>query len=153
MIIQGGTVATPWSPTAEDVGAAPAIADSTYKSCYYRMVDGEKAWINPPMKADQEYLTTEMWHGKKVYTQLVYCGDVPTMGRTIVPHILNCRIIDYHGSVSSKDSLPFRDPYDATTQNGDGTIDIAVTGDNIIINSNMSRTIGTAAVQLWYIKN
>ena len=36
--------------------------------CYYRTVDGEVEWINPPMVVGTEYRTTERFSGKPVYT-------------------------------------------------------------------------------------
>lgn len=52
----------------------PAFEDAKYKGCYYRWVDGEKEWINPPLVCNDytdfpiEYRTTERWNGKPVYT-------------------------------------------------------------------------------------
>ena len=56
---------------------AVAKADTTYPSCYYRMVDGVKEWINPPMASGVEYRTTERWMGKPVYTKIVAFGNLP----------------------------------------------------------------------------
>jgi hypothetical protein len=49
----------------------PAFEDSEYKGCYYRWVDGEKEWINPPMNIYEEYRTTEKFQGHVVYRQLL----------------------------------------------------------------------------------
>lgn len=50
----------------------PAIEDTSAGStgCYYRMVDGEKEYINPPMRVNNEYRTTERFLGKPVYTKI-----------------------------------------------------------------------------------
>lgn len=37
----------------------------------YRIVNGVKEWVNPPMEPGVEYRTTELWNGKPVYRQLV----------------------------------------------------------------------------------
>ena len=66
-----------WTPTASEVGAAPAIEDATYAGCYYRMVGGEKEWINPPMVLGEEYRTTERCNGKPVYVHRVDFGALP----------------------------------------------------------------------------
>lgn len=50
---------------------------TTYSGCYYRTVDGVAEWINPPMIPGEEYLTTERYKGKKVYTKLIECGNFP----------------------------------------------------------------------------
>jgi hypothetical protein len=61
-----------WIPTAKQVGAAPAIENTDFPGCYYRIVDGNAEWINPPMVADVEYRTTERWNGKPIYTKALY---------------------------------------------------------------------------------
>jgi hypothetical protein len=50
---------------------APAIEDDTFHGCYYRVVDGEQEWINPPMQVGVEYRTTERHGGSVVYKKLV----------------------------------------------------------------------------------
>ena len=39
--------------------------------CYYRVVDDEFEWINPPMVVGTEYRTTNRFAGKPVYTAVV----------------------------------------------------------------------------------
>lgn len=56
------------------------IEDTDHPGCYYRMVDGVKEWINPPMLPDVEYRTTERHNGKAVYAQFVDMGEVPNSG-------------------------------------------------------------------------
>lgn len=50
----------------------PAIEDTSAGNtgCYYRMVDGEKEYINSPMRVNNEYRTTERFLGKPVYTKI-----------------------------------------------------------------------------------
>lgn len=40
--------------------------------CFYREVDGEVEWINPPMVVGTEYRTTERFAGKPVYTTVTW---------------------------------------------------------------------------------
>lgn len=47
----------------------PAIEDTDYPGCYYRMVDGIKEWINPPNIAGVEYRLTERYSGMPMYTK------------------------------------------------------------------------------------
>ena len=60
--------------TAVQVGAAPATEDATYKGCFYRMVNGEKEWINPPLVLGEEYRTAERWDGNAVYVKNIDLG-------------------------------------------------------------------------------
>lgn len=53
------------------------LEDETYKNCYYRVIDGEKEWIKPPMIVGAEYRTIERYEGKIVYTKLIDCGNLP----------------------------------------------------------------------------
>ena len=66
-----------WMPTSVDVGAAPATQSSTHPGCYYRMVGGEREWINPPMVLGEEYRTTERYNGSPVYTKALDFGNLP----------------------------------------------------------------------------
>ena len=64
------------------------IEDETYKGCYYRIVDGEKEWVNPPMNLDVEYRTTERHLGKAVYVQKINLGNLPNGASKTVLHDL-----------------------------------------------------------------
>lgn len=66
-IEQGGTGASTAELARKNLEVAQAIEDSTYKGCYYRMVDGVQEWINPPMIADENYRTVEREFDKTVY--------------------------------------------------------------------------------------
>ena len=58
-------------------GYANEITESTeYPGCFYRMVNGEKAWIEPPMVLNEEYRTCRRWLGKPVYAKLVSIGSM-----------------------------------------------------------------------------
>lgn len=59
---------------SSDVGAAPAVEDTNYPGCYYRMVNGEKEWINPPLVLGEEYRTAERWDGNAVYVKNIDLG-------------------------------------------------------------------------------
>lgn len=61
----------PHCVTAVQSGALPAIESEEYPGCYYREVDGEIEWVNPPLLADTEYKTVERYDGKVVYIQRV----------------------------------------------------------------------------------
>ena len=74
---QGGTGADTAEDARLNLEVAPAIEDTTYSGCYYRMVDSEKEWINPPMVKDVEYRTTERYKGNPVYIKLREISDVP----------------------------------------------------------------------------
>lgn len=49
------------------------IEDTENQGCYYRMVNGEKEWFNPPMTQFVEYRTTERFLNKPVYTMTFGC--------------------------------------------------------------------------------
>lgn len=49
----------------DDTGAF--VEDAEYPGCYYRDVNGEKEWLNPPMVDGDQYRTTERFNGAPVY--------------------------------------------------------------------------------------
>lgn len=60
-----------WVPTPAEVGSAPAVESEEHPGCYFRIVDGEIEWINPPMTDNVEYKTAEQWGAKAVYTKRI----------------------------------------------------------------------------------
>lgn len=72
-------------PNVEDPTPADALRglyskmeeSADYPGCYYRMVDGEQEWINPPMMENVEYRTTKRYSGKTVYTRLITMSELP----------------------------------------------------------------------------
>ena len=80
----GGTGADTAESARTNLEVSQAIEDTTYAGCYYRMVDGEKEWINPPMSAGVEYRTTERYYG----------GDVVYTYMKVIPSSLLVDIMD-----------------------------------------------------------
>lgn len=63
------------------IGALPAVESQDYPGCYYITgTDDQPSWINPPMEIGVEYLTTEMYNGKHIYTKLVSVGKAVNGG-------------------------------------------------------------------------
>ena len=83
----GGTGASTEENARKNLGVAPAIESEDFAGCYYRIIDGETEWINPPMNFGVEYRTTERFnHNEPVYVYAVQFGTLPnnsTMGITI----------------------------------------------------------------------
>ena len=69
-IDDGGTGANNADAARLNLGVAPAIESETYPGCYYRTVNNNDEWINPPMVYNTEYRTTERIHGYPVYTKV-----------------------------------------------------------------------------------
>lgn len=68
-IANGGTGANNVDTARYNLGVAPAIESGEHSGCYYRMVDNETEWINPPMLRNVEYRTTERHYGYPVYVK------------------------------------------------------------------------------------
>lgn len=67
-------------PTPADAFAAllaTAEESTDHPGCYYRMVDGEREWLNPPMEIETEYRTTERYLGKPVFARVLDFGPLP----------------------------------------------------------------------------
>lgn len=65
---------------------AQATEHSTYKGCFYRVIDGVIEWINPPMWYSTEYRTSERHDGKAVYIKAINIGSLPASGLKNVAH-------------------------------------------------------------------
>ncbi len=50
------------------------VEDNTYVGCFYRMVGGEKEWLNPPMEVGREYRTIKRYNSFPVYTKRIDYG-------------------------------------------------------------------------------
>lgn len=61
-------------------GLAPAVESSDYPGCYYRVVNGETEWLNPPMVDGVEYRLTKRYKGKPVYAMSLDFGALPNTG-------------------------------------------------------------------------
>lgn len=70
----GGTGATNGQDACKNILALHAIEDPDHPGCYYRMVDGEKEWLNHPLVNGVEYRTTERIDGDPLYVKEIYCG-------------------------------------------------------------------------------
>lgn len=141
---------TKQKPTAIEVGAAPAVADSTYKNCYYRTVDGAKEWLNPPMVEGTEYRTTERFRNMPVYCQLIDCGEF-TAGKTItcVDISTNIFIVRFEGHVG------FDGEHDYAMQTQDITVGTFDDYDKLQIKISANaetREDTTMMVALYYVK-
>lgn len=74
------TDSTAKQKTRASLCVSEAIESTEYPGCYYRTVDGETEWINPPMLKNVEYRTTERYNGLPVYTKRYDFGPVDTTG-------------------------------------------------------------------------
>jgi hypothetical protein len=56
---------------------ANAVESTQYPGCFYRIVNGNTEWINPPSLPGFEYMTTERWNGNPVYQTMIYAAALP----------------------------------------------------------------------------
>lgn len=59
-----------WAKQIANVTDGKLIESPEYPGCYYRMNNGIKEWLNPPMIEGEYYPTTKRLDGKRVYIQL-----------------------------------------------------------------------------------
>lgn len=64
------------------------MEDSDNPGCFYRMADGVKEWLNPPMKDGIEYRTMERFVGKVVYSKYIFHDITETIDTDTyeIPH-------------------------------------------------------------------
>lgn len=137
----------PHNVTATQVGAFPAIADATYPSCYYRMVDGEKEWINPPMVSGVEYRTMERYLGKPVKTKVINCGVVAKGGTLTFAHNCNISVLVRSVINAGRNAVPL-------IYNGDTENQYSITGyvnkDNVVVKNGSGNSENSIHAQIWY---
>ena len=131
-----------WTPSAVDVGAAPATESKDYPGCYYRVVNGETEWLNPPMALGVEYRTTERYNNKAVHAKAFSGGTLANGNRYALPSAFVVRTKVLAGGTE----LPYNDrsqaPY-AIAQVNNGYVEIYCTddfvGSNVVIISHYTK--------------
>lgn len=109
----------------------------------------EWAWENPPMLEGVEYLTTERYLGKSVYTQIVNCGNAENGKAVDITDIGATSIIRHTGVLANETVLPYI--HSSTTNNW--SIWLVVRVGEIIIWCGSERVGNNVKAQLWYIKD
>ena len=94
----------------EKICAEPAIESTDYPGCYYRTVNGEKEWLNPPLVPGVEYITTERYNNTQVRKKLFRYENVPT-GNSAFSAGLNSKIVDVAAYASTTNAYDLIAPY------------------------------------------
>lgn len=134
-----------WTPTAKDVSAVPAVESEEHPGCYYRIVDNETEWLNPPCILGVDYRTTARNNGNPVYTKVLSLG-VLSADKTINPNLLKGSIFAITSYVSGRIS-----PTSVT--DGDAWNFFVYYSDNMIKTACGSYFYGaqyTGYAQIWY---
>ncbi len=99
-------------------GKEPATESTTHPNCYYRTVNGEREWLNPPLVAGVEYRTTERYVGLPVYTKIIDIADVTTVNGYV--NFGNVALLRHFSRVkmASQDAV-FVLPYPADSDNNE----------------------------------
>lgn len=123
-----------------------AMESEAFPGCYYRVVDGETEWINPPTVVGAEYRTTERWQDKVVYTKLVDCGAIVNGTKQIPHNVSAVQMLRCNGALSSgewRTTMPYNDGAQTLNAHADVT--------NILLAGNF---VGfRACAQIWYTKD
>ena len=82
--------------------------EDTSEIAYYEppvfssLPDGSERWINPPMRANEEYKTLELFDGEPVWIKVVDCGQLPNKGAksiNLFENPLLAHVIDYNSVI------------------------------------------------------
>lgn len=125
-------------------GVIGAAESSMYPGCYYRIIEGETEWLNPPAELGVRYRTAERYLGKPVY---LYHFEAFDSGRVDLSETIeDLGTVIACGGVSSNGLLL---PY--TVDNP--TYTIGVNGAVVITKiSDPTIPVGTASLWVKYIK-
>lgn len=126
--------------------AAIAVESAEHPGCYYRTVDGEIEWLNPPIEVGVEYRTTERCWGKVVYVKLFDCGAA-TNGKYVVHGLSNYAVVKYDSG-----HRPFFFGAKVGTE-GEFNSWVAVAGDQIRIYCGANAVGEQVYCRIYYIKD
>lgn len=92
---------------------AMSIESPEYQGCYYRLVNGEAEWINPPLVLDEIYRTTERYAGAPVYIIRTEYSSLPSsatyLSKWLIPYGsgISVRTIDYWAMIKPIDGFNY----------------------------------------------
>ena len=128
--------------------------------CYYRTVNGEVEWINPPMIVGTEYRITERFSGKPVYTameimRLESAGTSPYVWTISPPAGTVGLILKCVGFTDTGITLPFNANQPDATDHRSFRVSKTTAG-AITLDCRWGQTASSAGetwyIQLWYTK-
>ena len=145
---------TAFSEAMEAAQNLPLPIESTeIPGAFYRMVDGEKEWLNPPLSPGRgEFRTTQRYGTLPLYVQMIDFGALPNKTYSMLNvGIPAPRVIRMEGWVkNADDSLKYPLPMGSTEKmhiymmiNGDGKLTLRTMADY---------SDWTARVTIWYYK-
>ena len=129
-----------------------AIESEQYPGCYYRTVDGEKEWVNPPITANKEFRTTERFvdgsnNLKAVYTQLFSFECAEGKQELTGSFLTNCIVVRSYAYTSN-----FALPRTVCASTLKQEIDIWRDGHYVYMQQSDVAS-SKVNVRLWYCKN
>ena len=136
------------------------LEDKNHPGCFYRVIDGEKEWVNPPAIVGFEYRTSERYNGRPVYMKIYRIGEVEPGDKSQFP-------IEYTPSVGYLVSPIRSHAFAYMMRMGENTVEqgrVLDSGNSIgftygvtdnVLSYNMPSTVDRPYfidVQVWYIK-
>lgn len=131
--------------------AMVGVESPSFPGCYYRVVNGETEWLNPPMEIGEEYRTAERYMGRAVYNALIDCG-VPHNGATVDFPFSYTNMVKSSGVLGNSVVLPYTTTGNIT-EDWQG-IGLSIQNGTITINCGGGREgYGNVYCQIWYTKD
>ena len=84
------------------------MEDEDHPGCYYRIVDGEREWRNPPMLAGIEYRTAERFDEAPVYVKFLHFGELAAAGYYALAEFaeITAKIHSICGTIKNPNPIP-----------------------------------------------
>lgn len=134
-----------------NAGTSLMTESAEYPGCYYRVVNDQTEWINPPLVEGEEYRTVRRYKGATVFEKILNIGNLPDSTAAIrVAHgITGASEFPAVKVIATAASSVNRLVFDY----GGGTAKAWVEGSNVVVDATADLSDYTGIACLEYIKS
>ena len=138
-----------------------SIESDEYPGCYYRVVDGNVEWINPPAEPGVEYRLTERFEDKTVFQSLINIASLPNASRAIIAtNFTFTKVLSCQGIMMNGPSAIYAEAFPFPVYKNIGAAPVAmingvttgIGGRNIVVSTTEDLTDYRANITIKYVK-
>lgn len=137
------------------------IESSEYPGCFYRVVNGNIEWINPPCEPGVEYRLVERFEDKTVFQTLINIASLPNASRAIIAtNFTFTKVLSCEGVMMSSPSVLYAEAYPFPVYKNIGAAPVAMingivtglAGRSIVVSTTENLSDYRANVIIKYVK-